>query len=252
MRITASLLLILLFLTACGKRGALIYPEMVAPAAPADFSARQTGSAVRISFLLPQKDVAGRPLSNLAGVNLYRQGSDTQQGGICMACGSQFSLFRTVYLDSPGNAVQRYGDHFILLDNQVYPGTDYAYYVQSFLHDGAYGAASSPAKVSVVPVIEPPVLKAISKPTEVHLELFSPVPASGVFVGFSIYRAIKGMPFPYLPHTKKTVASSTYLDFGLQRQVVYKYKAKTVVRMANGVFVESDDSEEVEAQLSDE
>ena len=168
-----------------------------------------------------------------------------------MACSSQFSLFRTVYLDSPGNAVQRYGDRFVLLDNQVYPGTDYAYYVQSFQHDGAYGAASLPVKVSVVPTVEPPVLKAVSKPTEVHLNLFSPNPAPGVFVGFSIYRAIKGTPFPYLPITKEPVASSTFLDFGLQRQVVYKYKAKTVVRMTSGV-VESSASNEVEAQLADE
>ena len=252
MRITASLLLFLLFTTACGKKGALIYPEMVAPAAPTDFSAHQTGSEVRISFQLPQKDIAGRPLSSLAGVNLFRQGSDTQQGGTCMACSSPFSLFKTVYLDSTGNAVQRYGDRFIVLDNQVYPETDYAYYVQSFLHDGAYGTASLPVKVSVVPAIGPPVLKAVSKPAEVHLDLFAPDPAAGVFVGFSIYRTIKGMPFSYLPLTKDPIASSTYLDFGLQRQTVYTYKAKTVVRMANGVFVESDDSNEVEAQLSEE
>jgi len=252
MRMTASLLLILLATTACGKRGTLIYPEMVAPAAPTDVSALQTGSEVRISFQLPQKDIAGRSLSSLAGVNLFKQGSDTQPGGTCMACSPQFPLFRTVYLDHPGNAVQRYEDRFILLDNQVDEGVDYAYFVQSFLHDGTFGLASSPVKVSVFPTLQAPLLKAVSEPTEIRLELSPHPSAPGSFVGFSIYRSIKGQPFSYLPYTKEPVTSSTFIDFGLNRQVVYLYQAKTVIRMPNGVLVESATSEVVEAQLSEE
>ena len=252
MRITASLLLILLATTACGKRGALIYPEMVAPAAPTDVTALQTGSAVRISFQLPQKDSAGRSLSSLAGVNLFKQASDTQPGGICMSCSPQFPVFRTVYLDHPGNTIQRYGNRFIMLDNQVIEGVDYAYFVQSFLHDGTFGMASSPVKVGVFPTLQAPLLKAISEPTEIRLELSPRPSAPGSFVGFSIYRSIKGQPFSYLPYTKEPVTSSTFMDFGLNRQVVYLYQAKTIIRMPNGALVESAASEVVEVQLSEE
>ena len=253
MRMTASLLLILLATTACGKRGTLIYPEMVAPAAPTDVSALQTGSEVRISFQLPQKDIAGRSLSSLAGVNLFKQGSDnTQSGETCMACSPQFPPFKTVYLDHPCHAVQRYEDRFILLDNQVDEGVDYAYFVQSFLHDGTFGPASSPVKVSVFPTLQAPLLKAVSEPTEILLELSPHPSAPGSFVGFSIYRSIKGQPFSYLPYTKEPVTSSTFIDFGLNRQVVYLYQAKTIIRMPNGVLVESAASEVVEVQLSEE
>ena len=252
MRITASLLLFLLATTACGKRGALIYPEMVAPAAPTDVSALQTGSEVKISFQLPQKDIAGRSLSSLAGVNLFKQGSDTQSGEACMACSPQFPLFGTIYLDHPGNAVQRYEDRFILLDNQVDEGVDYAYFVQSFLYDGTVGLASSPVKVSVFPTLQAPLLKAVSEPTEIRLELSAHHSAAGSFVGFSIYRSIKGQPFSYLPYTKEPVTSSTFMDFGLNHQEVYLYQAKTVIRMPNGVLVESAASDVVEVQLLEE
>lgn len=252
MRLPVGLLLILICTVSCGKRGALIYPEMVAPTAPAEVTALQSGSEVKISLLLPQKDLAGRPLRELAGFKLFKQVTDATKEGACKACSSEALLAKTVFFDHPGTAVQRYDNRFILLDSQVHSGIDYVYYVQSFLQDGTNGVASLPVTVSVVPVLAPPALKAVPEPTEVRLELAAPSPAPGTFVGFSIYRAIKGQPFPYRPLTKEPVVSRVFSDFGLQRQLMYTYVAKTIVRLPNGALAESAASDTVEVQLSED
>lgn len=249
MRLRTGMLLMVFVTAACGKKGALIYPEMIAPAAPAGVNAQQTGAEVRISLQLPDKDLAGRPLNTLAGVDLYKQWIAAGAGGTCTACSPESPPYRTVFLDHLETTVQKYDSHLVMLDSQVKPDTDYTYFIKPFLQDGTAGTMSLPAIVSVVPVLSPPQLKAVSEPAEVRLE-FSFPPEDGSLVGFAVYRTIKGQPFPYLPYTKQPVTS--FMDFGLQRQVVYTYIARAVVRMPNGALVESAASNVVEAQLLEE
>lgn len=47
MRTLACLLFVVFALTACGKKGALIYPDMLVPAAPSAVSAQQSGTTMK-------------------------------------------------------------------------------------------------------------------------------------------------------------------------------------------------------------
>jgi len=54
------LLSTVVFLSAgCGKKGPLIYPDMLIAQAPKNITLEQTGSALRISFDMPEKDQSG-------------------------------------------------------------------------------------------------------------------------------------------------------------------------------------------------
>lgn len=249
MRMPAALFLLALSATACGKRGALVYPEMSAPAAPEDIVVRQTGESIRLSLRMPRKDLAGRSLPDLAGVTVYRQ---EEQGATCSSCATDMPLYRTIYLDYPGSDVQREDERLVVLDSRVEAGTTYLYSLQGFLRNGTGGAFSTASRVALGPALPAPSLRATETPTEVRLSISATPPGSGQLVGFSIYRAVKGAPFPYVPLTKEPVPGPDYLDFGLQRGVNYSYSARSVIRTGRGETIESAASNVVEAKLAEE
>lgn len=251
MRRIALPLFILLTITACGKKAALIYPEMLAPATPATFSARQFGNSMKLSFVLPRKDRAGRSLKGLSGVRILKREAIAGQGPECGACTADFNLFRTLYLDVPGET-QRYGDLLVLLDGDVRVGREYTYKVVTFTKDGVDGEATAPVLTAVVQPPQPPVLQLHPSPTEMLLEIGGKAPVETTFVGYNLYRAGKGEAMPLLPLTREPVAMNSFTDTGLDRREVYTYTARTVVRMPSGGLVESGPSNAVEGALKED
>jgi predicted small lipoprotein YifL len=250
MRRHACLLFVLLTLTACGKKGPLIYPDMLVPAAPSDVSARQSGNNVRLTFTLPSKDRAGQPHPDVAGVKIVKRDSLTGQDPGCTACTSDFALFKKWFADIPGEA-QVSGKRVVLLDGAVMSGRSYTYKISAFTKDDLDGAVATPVTANVVQPPLPPVLRAVSQPTEVMLELAG-LPLEGTFVGYSLYRAVKGDPFSYLPYVGSLLKENRFADMALERGVTYVYAARTVIRLSSGTLVESGLSNEVEGKLKDD
>jgi predicted small lipoprotein YifL len=250
MRILACILSVTLFITSCGKKGPLIYPDMLAPAAPSDAAARQIGDRIRLIFSVPTRDRSGRPCADVAGVKISRRESPAGQGAECSACTSDFRLFKQWYADTPGES-QRIGNRVMLRDGGVRSGGSYTYTFVAFTKDGIDGATSGPVTAEIVLPPQPPVIRAVSHPTEVDLE-FAGIPVDGTFVGYSLYRAIKSEPFSYMPYITSPLVVNRYTDMGLDRGTTYVYAARTVVRLSTGALVESELSNEVEAQLKDD
>ena len=254
MRIRAILLFIAaLALTACGKRGALIYPDMLVPAQPAAVSARQAGQAIRLSFTLPRKDRAGREIKDLSGVKIFRRVTVAGQESGCNACTEDFALFRTLYLEPlSGNGVQRNGSQIQLLDSDVRGGETYSYTVTPFTADGIEGQASPRVTATMVTPPPPPGLTAVPDPIQIELVMAPASVEQGTFVGYNIYRAVQGERLPYVPLNPEPVRGPSYLDGTLDRRLSYLYAARTVVRMADGSLVESELSNQVLTKVTDE
>ncbi len=254
MRIRAILLFIAaLALTACGKRGALIYPDMLVPAQPAAVSARQAGQAIRLSFTLPRKDRAGREIQDLSGVKIFRRVTVAGQESGCNACTEDFALFRTLYLEPlSGNGVQRNGSQIQLLDSDVRGGETYSYTVTPFTADGIEGQASPRVTATMVAPPPPPGLTAVPDPIQIELVMAPASVEQGTFVGYNIYRAVQGERLPYVPLNPEPVRGPSYLDGTLDRRLSYLYAARTVVRMADGSLVESELSNQVLTKVTDE
>jgi hypothetical protein len=243
--------MMVLLTAACGKKGPLLYPDMLMPAAPASVTARQSGDGIRISFALPAKDRAGRRLENLAGVKIFKRGLLTGQQA-CSACSEDFPLFKKLYLDFLETA-QRSGSLLVLMDADVRPGGNYTYKITPFTTDDADGETSAPATANMVQPPLAPVLRILPAPTEIRLELVELPLINGQFVGYDLYRAPKGEVMPYLPLNPAPFTGNSYIDSrGLDRNTTYRYAARTVVRMPSGEIVESPLSNEVEGALKNE
>lgn len=252
MRTLVCLLFIVFAVTACGKKGPLIYPDMLVPAAPSELSVQQSGTSLKLSFVIPSKDLAGRNFAGLSGIKIIKRDEPGGQSPVCTSCTSEFSAFRTLNLDLLAPDTRRYGSLLVLLDGDVLNGRTYTYRVSAVTRDNQEGAVSAPVAVNMVPAPLPPVLRVISQPTEIQLEFAGQTPGDGVIIGYNVYRALKGDDFPFLPLNGEPVAGSLFTDVGLERGTSYSYGVRTVVRLPSGSRVESGLSSEAEGRLKDD
>lgn len=252
MRSLLLMAVIISALTACGKKGALYYPDMLVPAAPTAISATQIGEVVRLQFVLPDNDRVGRKLHDLAGVKINKRESDSSLEQVCSSCMTDYRLFRTLYLDLLSDGAQRYGNTILMLDGDVRAGKGYAYSVVPFTKEGVAGLASPQVSVRFVPAALPPVIKAESFPTEIRISCVSAPPLAGRVIGCNIYRATQQDLMPYLPINREPVMGRDYIDSGLERNMKYRYQARAVIQLESGDQIESQASNVVEGLLKDD
>ena len=248
----ACLLLIAVAISGCGKKGPLIYPDMLLPAAPADVSVQQAGTAIKLSFTVPSKDQAGRNLTGLTAVKIIKRDEPTGQSPGCSSCTTDFSLFRKLNLEPLPSGTQRIGSLMLLLDSDVQPGRTYTYRVSVVTKDDQEGALSVPAAAAMSLAPLPPVLQVQSQPTEIQLEFVGLPPHEGIVVGSNVYRSLKGEPFSLLPLNREPLTGNRFTDVGLERGTTYVYGVRTVVRLPSGGRVESGVSNEAEGRLKDD
>lgn len=247
------LMAILIFsLTACGKKGALIYPDLLMPAAPTEISANQIGTTARLQFVLPDNDRAGRKLIDLAGVKISKLESDSPQGQTCNSCMTDYRLFRKLYLDLLTDGAQRYNNRILILDGDVDSGKTYSYSVVPFTRDGVDGLASPPASVTLIKPTLPPILHAESFPTEIRISIVSLPPVAGRLIGYNVYRSTQKDVIPYLPINREPLTSNDFVDGGLERNVKYYYFGRTLVIFESGSMVESPVSNVVDGTLKND
>ena len=244
------IVIVLLSVSGCGKKGSLLYPDMLVPVAVSALTVSQSGENVKIDFELPNKDLSGRTLRNLAGVTVFKREESSLQQPDCPACTDDFHLFRKIYLDLP-DTTRIYGNKMVLLDGETRINAAYSYYVVPFLRDNTVGTSSAPVRVRVTPPPLPPVLRVLPAPTEIKLDFVAPAPPEGSLVGYNVYRHAKDEPMPYLPQNKEPLAVTVYVDSGLERKRTYCYVVRAVVRMPWGGIAESMASNEAEGALAE-
>ena len=246
---SALVIALLLLATACGRKGPLIYPDMLVPAAPAAVTAQQSGSAIKLQFALPDKDRAGRPVKGVAGIKISKRSIEAAQKEVCRSCTADYRLFRTLYLDVLPADTQRFGNRLILLDSDVSAGNVYSYSIAPFTADGVDGAASAIADVRMGPTLPAPAVKIESLPTEVKLHFSWQPQISGRLLGYNLYRSSGADSRSYQPLNKEPLQGNEYVDSALERGVKYRYTARAVLVQESGGIAESAESQEVEGML---
>lgn len=238
--------------TACGRKGALIYPDMLIPAAPTDFTVHQSGSGVKLQFALPGKDRAGRAVQGLTGVKIKRRTSEAGAKDVCRSCTEDYLLLRTLYLDHFGDDSERLGNSVIVVDNEVNAGKLYSYRIVPFAGDGVDGTPSPAMDILVSAAFPPPFVTAESLPTEIRLHISFSHPIAGRLLGFNLYRASVQNRRSYQPLSREPVKGTEYVDAVLERGVKYRYSARAVIMSDSGNVIESSGSDEVEGMLKDD
>lgn len=240
-----------IFASACGRKGPLIYPDMLVPTAPAAVIAEQSGAAVKLQFTIPDKDRGGRSVQNLSGVKISRRTIEGSQKDVCRSCMTDFQLFRTLYLDHLPPDTQRFGNRLILIDNDVRAGNIYSYRIIPFTADLTDGATSAVADARVGVSFPAPAVNIESFPTEVKLQFSSQALLSAKLIGYNLYRSSSTRYRSYQPLNREPLQGNEYIDTTLERGVKYRYSARTVLLFEGGI-AESAESGEVEGMLKDD
>ncbi len=241
-------LLTLSMLVGCGKKGPLIYPDLLLPGPPQAVSLEQTGSHLRLAFDLPSKDRSGKALKEpVQSILVYRRVLDQQ------SCSSCLDTYQTVVRIDPKHPApaQRQGEHITWIDQDVQPGGRlYQYRVKTLQPGSEAGAAIDTIPVALQEPPAPPALLARSVfGGIIALELSADAPHGTSVVGYRLYRstgaetALQPLGLSYNGH---------YEDQSVQQGISYRYAARSVVRhTATGVLLESNLSPAVPAIARD-
>jgi predicted small lipoprotein YifL len=242
------LIILCVTLCACGRKGPLIPPEALVPAAISDLKVAQQGELFRISWSRPAREEGGGPLRDLAGFQLFKR-EVLPPAEDCEECPSAYRLLKAVDLDYL-QEVRRSGDLFLLSDAELRQGKTYQYKAVSLKRDGTPSRESNRARRKKVEPPLPPVLQTNSTPTGVLLEFVAiPFPEGGVIQGYNVYRRRQGEPMPLRPLNAAPVSGNTYEDLHPERGTVYSYAVRTVA-LVDGESVESISSNEMEGALT--
>ena len=249
----ALIIVFSMFSIACGRKGPLVYPDMLVPAAPTAVSAQQLGAAIKLQFIISDKDRTGRPVQGVAGVKIHRKTSAGDQKDVCRSCLTDYMLFKTLYLDHLPANTQRFGGRLVFIDSEVLSGDTYSYTIIPFIAGGIDGATSPVAGVHVGAVpIPPPALAIESLPTEVRLKMSVYPLIAARMLGYNLYRSSGTGPVSYLPINREPLKGDEYVDGAIERGVRYRYTARALVVRPSGDIVESDESNAVEGMLKDD
>lgn len=249
----------LVLLSGCGKKGALIPPEALAPASVSDLAVAQKGGRFQVSWSAPSKEQGGAPLKDLAGFLLFKR-MLLPPAQDCETCPSAYSQLAKIDLDYL-QGVRRVGNLFLVDDADLKKGKSYQYKVRSFTADGTQSRDSNVARRSAVTAPLPPVLEALSSETGVVLAFVALPPEEGTLIGYNVYRSkIAETPSASTsatapaelisPLNATPITGTTFEDKGLLVGARYSYIVTTLAAV-NGETVESAPSNQAEGAIVD-
>ena len=235
------LLILLVILPACGKKGPVRPLLKAEPAAPGNPEARQIGAAILLYANLPERNLDGTPLTDLSELRVYRRET---AGGVCTSCDESTELWRSV---DPVSAA-REGTRLIIRDEEVRPGYGYRYRLVPVTSRGITGTSVALARQLHPFPPAPKELTATAFDRLVRLQWSeSPEVAPGWKpLGCNLFRTSGTAPFGLAPLTTKPVQGGRYDDFGPQNGTLYRYQLRCQAEQG-GVIVDSPPSAVVSA-----
>lgn len=245
LRTVAVLLLLLILLAGCGKKGPVRPLKQPLPTAPEALSVQQKGDRFLVSWRPPVRNQDGSELTNLEKFKIYKMRYDLADD--CPECRDTSVLLLEVDLDYLRD-VSRIGDRIYLWDGELEAGFGYQYRVVPINTRGRDGAQARLRVPFVVPPPPPVRLTAENHDRMVRLRWQPPaeVAAEAERVGFNVYRREGSDAFPLLPVNREIQVEPTFEDYSVENGRTYEYAVRTVVRSL-GARVESQLSGTVKA-----
>jgi predicted small lipoprotein YifL len=243
------LVILVLILAGCGRKGPLMAPEALAPAPIADLRVEQKGEQFQVSWSRPAGESGGRPLRDLARFQLFKR-EVPPPGEDCEECPTAYRLLKSIDLDYL-QGVTISGTRYLSIDTDLAEGKTYRYKVFSLKKDGTASRTSNRAGRKKVAPPLPPVLKATSSLSGVVLEWSGGAPpANGLIAGYNIYRKQSDETLYLAPLTSAPVKEAVFEDKQLEWGKRYDYSVRTVA-VVDGETVESTPSNEVRGALTE-
>jgi predicted small lipoprotein YifL len=226
------LLILLLAVSGCGKRGLLFPPEALVPASVSDLKARQVGEDFQVAWSAPSKDARGATLSDLSGFQLFKRQFQTGEEN-CAACDDSWKLIADIDKDYP-KGVAKIGNRFVYTNSEVAIGDNLQYKLFALSKSGGI---SKPAVTTVMKKQEPlspPTIKVEASVTGVLVEVTLRPKDSGKDIAYNIYRRKTGESVPFALLNKTSLTSNNWEDTNVEIGQTYYYSATTVLKTSAG------------------
>lgn len=241
----------LLTLSGCGKKGPLVYPDLLVPEAPQAVQLEQRGTSLLLSFNMPAKDRRGRSLQQPIVMQVQRRELNPDERGECGECPKDYQPALRIDPEFPAPA-QKYGNRIVLQDADVRHGKRYQYRLVAVGGDGEAGVAAETMRAMVCSAPSAPRVDAKTLHGGVIvLEMQGELPDNAELVGYAIYRAAGDEPLPFQPLTI-TPGTASYHDRDAQPGVRYRYAVRMVLKRWDDLLISSDLSATVTSSLNDE
>ena len=131
------LLLPLVLAAGCGRKGPPRDPELVAPEAVTDLTARVEGRGIRLGWSRPRRTLDGRALGGIGAFVLYRRSTRAD----CRDCRAAYRERAVIRVEDEGKFFRR--SRYGFTDRELRPGTAYGYRVLVRLPDGSASGPSN-------------------------------------------------------------------------------------------------------------
>ncbi|BCG48795.1 Fibronectin type III domain protein [Citrifermentans bremense] len=237
----------LALLSGCGKKGALVPPEALAPAPVTNLALAQKDGRFQVRWSAPSRQEAGASLKDLAGFLLFRR-IVLPPNEDCEECPTAYGEPVKIEIEYPKGA-RRSGNFWIYDDRDLTTGKLYQYKLRSFTAAGVQSKDSNRVRrTAAIPPL-PPVLEAASSAEAVTLSFVGLPPEQGTPAGYNIYRSKKGEEFPLFPLNATPITANSYVDHLPQFDVPFSYVV-TSVSTVEGESVESAPSNVAEGALT--
>jgi len=238
------LILALLTLSACGKKGQLMPPEALVPAEVQNLKVQQSGEELMISWSAPSKEKGGRPLRDLAGFRLFKR-IIAGDGTDCSACPESWLLLAEVDSANPGTGATKSGSTYIRHERHIPAGQTSQYRLLALSRSGGFSSPATSPLVKFQSPVPAPGIKGTVLPASVRLEFTFAQPADAKLAGFNVYRRTDKTEPALLPLNPAPLPGNAWEDTGVEFDRSYRYSATALV-VVNGETVESRRSEEID------
>ena len=226
-------LLLLVFVSACGKKGPVRPLLKAEPAAPGRPEARQIGASILLYVDLPESNLDGTPLTDLSELRIFRRET---ADGICAECDEPSELWRSI----DPLTLPRDGERLIIRDDDVRLGYGYRYRLVPVTSRGVSGAAASLARQlhPFPPAPQSLTVTAFDRLVRLQWTLDPELAPGWIFLGCQIYRSSGDAPFGLTPLTSQLVQGEKYDDLGPLNNTLYRYQLRCLAEQS-GVIVDS-------------
>ncbi len=235
--------LILLTLSACGKKGPVRPLEEKLPQSVQRASLLQRGDSFQLQWQMPQRNQDGSPL-DLESVDIERL--FIADADFCPECPDPWPKIARIYPQLPAPA-QRVRNLYLLSDRGATTGQSAHYSLKARNTQGDFGPPLVLTQPYRQPVEAPTDLQARGHDRSIELRWqASPPPEDAILVGYQIYRRAAGQSFSPLPTTMRPLNKTAFSDFGLENNRIYYYRVRSLFDF-DGQKLESLPSREVSA-----
>jgi len=231
------ILMLLLLLAACGRKGPPRPLLLKLPASVQNLDIQQKGQRFLVSWGLPEVNQDGSPLTDLQGFQVFKMKYDPQRD--CPECRDTSVLYATIDLDYLRD-VHREGNRLNLWDGGLDPGSGYQYRVVPVNRKVQSGQPATTRRPFFLPPPPPHDLTASGHDRLVRLRWQAPlrVGFGSEMRGFNVYRRRDGGIFSLQPVNSAPLQDPEFEDFGLENGATYNYGVRTLVAI-DGWQVES-------------